>query len=67
MCEYVSVTDVKNEIEISDVLQFREYSAQHSGVFLNKSCVEKRRALGVLAPLMPMSRVSSGAWCSNDR
>ena len=23
MCEYVSVTDVKNEIEISDVLQFR--------------------------------------------
>jgi hypothetical protein len=52
--EYVSVTDVKIEIEISDVLQFRlvlhmsDSSAQHSDVFLITLCVRKRRALDAL-------------------
>ncbi len=45
--EYVSVTDMKIEIEISDVLQFRlvvhmsRDGAQHSDVFLTISCVRK--------------------------
>ena len=36
-------------------------------IFHHKTCVRKRRALGVLAPLIPMSRVSSGDWGSNDQ
>jgi hypothetical protein len=45
--EYVSVTDMKIEIEISDVLQFRSVvhmskdSAQHSDVFLTISYLRK--------------------------
>jgi hypothetical protein len=71
--ESVSFTDMKTGINILGTLQFRlvmhmsGYSAQHSGVFLTTSCVRKRRALGVLAPLIPMSRVSSGDWGSNDQ
>ena len=44
MCECVSVTAMKIEIEIWDVLQFRLVvhmlsKAQHSDVFLITSCV----------------------------